>query len=237
MKLVLIVGVIVLIGGAWLVLGGNDTPSGDTPMAMEKKQGATPQPATAVDVTKPIPAGTYTINPEKSLVNWAAKKPLIDGYINSGTLKVTEGSVTVAPTATQGSFTIDMNTLDVGLTAKKPGQEGKLEEHLKGERFFNVAAFPTATFVITQVTPVANPTTQETHTLTGNLTMKGATHAVSFPAVVTATDGTLMAKATTEIDRTKWGITAGSKNFFENLGDNMIDDMIGLSITLEAKKQ
>lgn len=236
MKFLLVLGTIVIIGGTWVVFSGNDTPNDGNQVMLESKNVATGG-AKMIDVTKPIPTGMYTIDTAKSVVNWAAKKPLIDGYINSGTLRVTAGTITIATNATQGSFTIDMNTLDVGLTAKKPGQEGKLEEHLKTERFFDVAKFPTATFVITQVTPVATPTTDQTHTLTGDLTMKGVKHTVTFPAVVYAENGTLFARATTEIDRTKWGITAGSKNFFENLGDNMIDDMIGLSITLEAKQQ
>lgn len=240
MKFLLVLGAIVIIGGAWFVWGGNSTRSGETSQPMTQTQSpesTTPAKEVApIDVTQPIPAGTYTINTAKSVVNWAAKKPLIDGYINSGTIGMTAGTVTVAAGKTTGSFTMDMNTLDVGLTAKKPGQEGKLEEHLKSDRFFDVAKFPTATFVITTVTPVATPTAELTHTLTGDLTMKGQKHAVTFPAVVYVENGVLKAKATTDIDRTKWGITAGSKNFFDSLGDNMIDDLVGLSITLEATK-
>ncbi len=237
MKFLLAIGVLV-VGGAWFIWGGHSTPSGDMakPMTIGTDT-AMSQKAATIDVTQPIPAGTYAVNTAKSVVNWAAKKPLIDGYINSGTIQVMAGTVTVAAGGTTGSFTMDMNTLDVGLTAKKPGQEGKLEEHLKGERFFNVAAFPTATFVITRVTPVATPTIEKTHTLTGDLTMKGQTVSVTFPAVIYAEDGVLVARATADIDRTKWGITAGSKNFFENLGDNMIDDLVGLSISLEATRQ
>ncbi len=235
MKFLLAIGVIV-VGGAWFIWGSHSTPSGDMAKPMTTGTDVSQQ-ADAIDVTQPIPAGTYAVNTAKSVVNWAAKKPLIDGYINSGTIQVMAGTVTVAAGGTTGSFTMDMNTLDVGLTAKKPGQEGKLEEHLKGERFFNVAAFPTATFVITRVTPVATPTIEKTHTLTGDLTMKGQTVSVTFPAVIYAEDGVLVARATADIDRTKWGITAGSKNFFENLGDNMIDDLVGLSISLEATRQ
>lgn len=232
MKFLFIVGTVVVIGGAWLYFGGADSPSGN-----EQKMTEGGTETSMIDVTRPLPVGTYTINAAKSLVNWAAKKPLIDGYINSGTIMVAQGSVTVTTQGATGSFTMDMNTLDVGLTAKKPGQEGKLEEHLKGDRFFDVAKFPTATFVITKVEQSATPSPEQTHTLTGDLTMKGQQHTVTFPAVVYEENGTLFAKATTEVDRTKWGITAGSKNFFENLGDNMIDDMIGLTIALEAKKQ
>ena len=58
---------------------------------------------------------------------------------------------------------------------------------------------------------------------------------VTFPAeVFKQADGALVVTATTEIDRTKWGITFGSRSFFENLGENMVDDMVALDIALIA---
>lgn len=177
--------------------------------------------------------GTYAIDPAKSTFEWAGKKPLIEGYINSGTIGIKEGSLIVTSTAKTGNLTLDMNTLRVGLTAKKPGSESKLEEHLKGERFFNVPSFPTATFVITKAVPVSG----NDYTITGNLTMKGMTNEISFPATIYNTDNdTLYATAQTEIDRTKWGLTAGSGNFFQDLGDNLIDDMVALSFSITATK-
>ncbi|MCA9366166.1 YceI family protein, partial [Candidatus Kaiserbacteria bacterium] len=102
-----------------------------------------------------VDSGTYTVNAEQSEFTWAGKKPLIDGYINSGTIAMSEGTITVGESEASGNFVLDMNTLNVGLTAKKPGQEGTLEGHLKGERWFDVATYPTATFVITDVSPTA----------------------------------------------------------------------------------
>ena len=81
-----------------------------------------------------ITDGEYVVDVENSIVNWSGKKPLIDGYINSGEISLTDGLIEVSEngaTAT-GSFVIDMNTLKVGLTAKKPNMETTLEGHLKG---------------------------------------------------------------------------------------------------------
>ncbi len=237
LHIVAVLGVIA-VGSVFFVTGGVDTPAGNvesTENVAQVESTGTENVSTASEAKK-APVGAYTIVAEKSILNWSAKKPLIDGYINSGTIQITEGAVTATADGATGSFALDMNTLDVGLTAKKPGKEGALEGHLKGEKFFNVAAYPTASFTIKQVVPSATRDTDFTYTLTGDLTMKGQTHEVSFPAVIYETNNTLYAKATTEIDRTKWGITSGSKNFFVDLGDNMIDDMIGLSITLEATK-
>jgi polyisoprenoid-binding protein YceI len=68
--------------------------------------------------------------------------------------------------------------------------------------------------------------------------MKGQTHEVTFPAMIYLDgEGRLHARAETEIDRTKWGITSGSANFFDDLADNVIDDMVALSFHVVAVKQ
>ena len=68
--------------------------------------------------------------------------------------------------------------------------------------------------------------------------MKDHTHEVSFPATIyQAVDGTVVASASFAIDRTVWGITSGSGSFFDDLADNVIDDMVSLSFSLTAQKQ
>ncbi len=185
-----------------------------------------------VDRTE-VAQGEYTVDTTDSVVNWAGKKPLISGYTNSGTIKLTEGTITVADDTATGSFTIDMETLLVGLTATKPGQEGALEGHLKSERWFDVATFPTASFAITAVAPRDTETFR--YDVTGDLTMKGETNEITFPATIFATaDGTLHVRSETEIDRTRWGLTANSGSFFDNLADNAVDDMVALNFVLVA---
>lgn len=242
MKYVLSIVVIGALAATWYVMAGPGSVNQIQPgTAVMENGGLEPSSQTptmeAVPERSVVTDGTYTVVAEESIVNWSGKKPLIDGYANTGTLGVTNGIITVAGTEASGDFTIDMNTLDVGLTAKKPGKEGSLEEHLKSDRWFDVATYPTATFKITKVTPRADSATTFAYDITGDLTMKGATHEVTFAATIfTEADGTLHAEAATEIDRTLWGITAGSSNFFDNLADNVIDDMIGLSFSLVAKK-
>ncbi len=140
----------------------------------------------------------------------------------------------VSEDSATGFFTIDMNTLSVGLTATKPGKEGALEKHLKTDDFFDVETYPTATFAIKSVTPASEPMT---YTLTGDLTMKGKTNELSFPATIYLNDeGKLIAEASFEFDRTKWDITYNSGNFFQDLGNNLIDDMVAMRLTLVAEK-
>lgn len=186
-----------------------------------------------------IQPGTYSIDTKSSEVKWAGKKPLIDGYINSGTIALSEGEVKVdEDRVMSGSFVIDMKTLKVGLTAKKPNQETTLEGHLKGEGWFDVETYPTAKFVIKKVTAKNSDSANTSYDVEGDLTIKDKTNTITFPATIKQeANGQVVAEATTKIDRTKWGLTAGSASFFDNLADNAIDDMIELSFKLVANKQ
>src|SRR3989442_280275 len=59
----------------------------------------------------------------------------------------------------------------------------RLTGHLKSPDFFNVAQFPTATFVSTAIQPKGT-----NWVVTGNLTLHGVTKQISFPAQVQMTD-------------------------------------------------
>jgi len=206
--------------------------------SMSKEEVSAPTPSASEAERRVVSDGTYQVVSEESEVGWAGKKPLLEGYVNDGSIAVSVGTVTVAGESATGSFTIDMNTLSVSNTPTKPGSENALEGHLKGERWFNVAAYPQASFEITRVAKRPDSDVSYTYDVKGNLTMKGQTHEVSFPAMIYEdADRRLHARAETEIDRTKWGITAGSNNFFDNLADNVIDDMVALSFHVVAERQ
>lgn len=230
MKIIITVGLIgLLIGGYWYATR-NATPT-------EPVVKTTETPNIVVTETKTIvQAGSYEVATSASIVNWAGKKPLLSGYINQGSIALSAGAITVTDTTATGSFTIDMKTLSVSSTPTKPGKESMLAEHLMSDGWFDVEAYPTATFTIENVTPTSNSTDSFTYTITGSLTMKGQTHPISFPATIYSDEsGKLYANAALEFDRTLWGITAGSASFFDNLADNAIDNMVALSFTLVAE--
>jgi polyisoprenoid-binding protein YceI len=68
----------------------------------------------------------------------------------------------------------------------------------------------------------------------GDLTIKGITNQVSFPAEVKVEGDVLTASGTASIDRTKWDIKYGSGKFFSDLGDNMIKDEFEIKFELKA---
>ncbi len=180
----------------------------------------------------PMKALTYQVNSESSTIEWIGKKP--SGQ-HSGTIKVSKGEVAAQDGKIKsGSFVIDMLTITV--TDLEGEEKESLEGHLKGEakgtedHFFNVAKFPNASFDITDIQEKDGTTT-----VSGNLTIKGITKNVSFPAV-TKTDNNSMSLTSDifTIDRTDWGVNYSSKSVFENLGDKFINDDIELKISIVA---
>lgn len=112
----------------------------------------------------------------------------------------------------------------------------KLTNHLKSGDFFGADLFPATTFTITKAEPIATAAAGEpNYTITGDLTIKGITAAVTFPATVQIGTDTATASAKVSVDRTKYNVRYGSGRFFENLGNKLIYDEFEVSLDLKAK--
>lgn len=172
---------------------------------------------------------TYKVNTQKSNIDWLGKKVL--GQHN-GSIKLAGGTVvTNGKAPVGGNFTIDMKSISNKDLDAENG--GKLLGHLKSDDFFGVDKYPTAQFVATGITPAGNGIVN----VTGNLTIKGITNPISFPASYQINGNTLTATAKeVKVDRTKYNIKYGSKSFFESIGDKAINDEFTLDITLVAEK-
>ena len=77
---------------------------------------------------------------------------------------------------------------------------------------------------------------KDQYTIKGNLTIKGITNEVEFPATIQTVGNQLTAKAKILVDRTKFDIKFRSGNFFENLGDKAIEDNFELNVELVASQ-
>lgn len=233
---VAVVGVVILAAGGWWF--SNLRPNSEELVEpVHPELSANELVATSsTDITRlVVTPGSYIVSTTTSHLYFAGKKPLIDGYVDSGIIDLLDGMITVGDATATGAFTIDMNSLDVTLTAKKPGQESILTEHLKGSNWFDVAAYPTASFTIATVVPQADSSSTFTYNVTGNLTMKGKTKEISFPATIYQNlDGSIAVEATTTIDRTMWGLKFMSGTFFDNLANNVIADEVQLEVALVA---
>ena len=73
-------------------------------------------------------------------------------------------------------------------------------------------------------------------TIAGDLTIKGVTQRISFPAKAGVKGDIASATGKVTIDRTKFGLKYGSKSFFESIGDKAIYDNFDLTFNVIAKK-
>lgn len=181
--------------------------------------------AVNVNAAKPSKNVSYKVDASKSKVEWLAKK--VTGQHN-GTVVLSNGNLLVSgEKITGGSFAIDMTSIACSdLTGE---WNEKLVGHLKSDDFFSVENNKTSKFEITKVVESAGNTTIE-----GNLTIKGITKPISFPASISKKGNIIVAIATIKVDRTKFDIKYGSKSFIEGIGDKAIDDDFELKVNLVA---
>jgi polyisoprenoid-binding protein YceI len=173
----------------------------------------------------PVKPITYKVDASQSTLTWIGKK--VTGSHN-GTIALQSGSLSFdGKNLSGGNFVINMTTI------KDADKSERLEGHLKADDFFGTDKFATSTFVIKKVVAAGKQVN-----VTGDLTIKGITNSITFPAnVVWNADGSVTAVAEkVVVDRTKYGIKYRSKGMFPDVGDKMIYDDFELSIKLVAKK-
>ncbi len=182
----------------------------------------------------PAKPTTLKLNTSTSEIGWTGRKVLINDAHN-GNMKLKSGEVMLTNNQiTGGQFEIDMTSIN-NLDMEGKPKKADLEGHLKSPDFFDVQKFPTAQFKISTVKPVTG-VAGATHEITGDLTLKGVTKPVTFPAQITMKDGMAEAVATLKIDRTVWGVKYASDKFFKNLGDKVIANEIDLNLKLVANQ-
>ena len=170
-------------------------------------------------------ADVYNVDVTKSTITWEGKK---FAGSHKGTVDLTSGTLGfTGKKLTEGGFTANMTTV------KDADRNANLEKHLKADDFFGADKYPVTNFVIKKVTASGANVN-----ITGDLTIKGVTQSISFPAsVVWNADKTVTAIAEKiTIDRTKFGIQFKSKSIFATIGDNFIYDEFTIGVKLVAKK-
>ncbi|MDA3615980.1 YceI family protein [Polluticaenibacter yanchengensis] len=177
---------------------------------------------------------TFTVDTVGSKVSWVGTKI---GGSHAGDFKLTEGSLTVTDgKLSAGKFVISVASNNVTDIDEANGKS-KLEGHLASADFFEVEKFPTASFEITGVTvadsSVASKVANANAVISGNLTLKGVTKNISFPAAVVATETSVEAKADFDIDRSEWGLNYKGP---DNPQDWVISKSVNIKLDLKASK-
>jgi polyisoprenoid-binding protein YceI len=167
----------------------------------------------------------YVVVDTESVVSWKSSNSFDSHagyvYISKGELMIKNSQLI------GGTVEVDMNTIEDDNHDRNNG----LIIHLKDPDFFDVKKFPFASIAITSVATI----NAENKQITGNLTIKGITHPVSFPAKIELKDGAMKATGKLVIDRTKWGVRYGSGKFFDNLKERVISDDIEFNMKIVAK--
>ena len=157
--------------------------------------------APSVDLTK-ISGGDYVVDNHHTQVGWSVSHFGFNDYYGlfgqmTGTLSLDKAK----PANSKVTINIPINE---AVTSR-----GDLTKHMMSTDFFDVAKYPTATFVSTSVVPGAG----NKATVNGNLTLLGVTKPVVLDATLSGAGTNGMSKketvgfhATTTIDRTEWGM-------------------------------
>lgn len=118
------------------------------------------------------------------------------------------------------SFAADVATLT--------SDNEKLTEHLKGEDFLWAEKYPNAMFVSTEIKPEAKDAF--THSVSGDLTIRGKTLRVTFPATLAVTPAEVTANTEFVVDRKNFDVVYPGK------ADDLVQDNVVLKIKFVAPR-
>jgi polyisoprenoid-binding protein YceI len=199
-------------------------PKGDEAKIGEKEQGVTPT------------GQTYVVDTAASYVRFTGHGV---GKNHPARLKLNYGATAVnKDSISGGSFIINIKSMKM----EQDGEaiETKLRPHLLSGDFFDAEKFGTASFEITNVVPYdPEKDTKKSlvdganFSISGNLTIKGVTKNVTFPARVELEGNKLEADANFDIDRTEWQMNYGND---KTLGDKFISETVNIELHIIAEK-
>jgi polyisoprenoid-binding protein YceI len=169
----------------------------------------------------------YTIDKDHSKIGFTVRHMMISDV--AGNFKDFDGSFTFdadKDLVTDGKFEAK--------TASISTENAKRDEHLQSGDFFDAAKFPTVTFNDTKLKKVS----KDKYKWTGNLTMHGQTHPVTFDlehrGTIKDPYGNMRAgfEATGTLKRSEWGLKWNKA--LEAGGGVVVSDDVHLKLEVEA---
>lgn len=218
-------------------------------------KGSTVETSEAKEVATAASAETVAVNTGKSMVTWIGSKP---AGKHNGTINISAGEISLkGGEVVAGNFEFDITTLKVLDLPSDSEWNAKLKGHLMSDDFFDAENFPKASFEITGVekfntgnlqADLNEPQTDyspaslseimvdnPTHIISGNLTMRGTTKNISFPAAVSSDGDQIKAIANFNIDRTEWGLKFKERaTLAEKMKDDFIYNTVNVGFELET---
>lgn len=180
--------------------------------ALDKPKAGIANPASEAQSTPPANAEKLAITPANSKIEFIGSNPREN---NHGSFKKFAGQIELVEAKPESSrVTVDIETDSVET------DERKLATHLKSADFFDVAKFPKATFVSTEIK--AGGEKGATHTVTGNLELHGIKRAITFPAIITVTDDAVVMQSEFAINRKDFGIVYPGRTLNSLIRDEVV---------------
>lgn len=200
----------------------------------EEPQSSSLETETSENTRSIIPDGTWIVDSSASQLKWQSRY-ILKSITHNGTVEVKSGKIEIENGApAEGEFTLDMTTIkNLDLSEERRAQ---LEGHLKSADFFDVENHSEAFLKVTEIRDLRGSEVAKGMTVKADLTIKGITNSVSFPADIRYNNDQIFAEAMINIDRSRWNVRFGSGKFFSNLGDSIIDDIIKYTVILTLTK-
>jgi polyisoprenoid-binding protein YceI len=176
--------------------------------------------------TTPLPAGTWTVDPVHSSVEFHVKHlgiATVKGQFNGF-----EGTVEVSGDGARAYGTVDVASVDT--------REPQRDEHLRSADFFEAERYPQITFQSTAIRPLDD----EEFEIDADLTIHGVTRNVTLRATLEGTETDPQGKerigvsASTQINRGDYNIKF---NAALGSGNLVVSDKVKILVEVSAVKQ
>lgn len=214
-------GALLALSMASVAMTGCDDPAkGKSKATTGEAVTTTSQSAVAAGGNAAVGTVKYAFDQSSSKVSFVGSKVTgkHDGSFGSfkGTVDVVDG----APEKSKVDVQIDADSITTDTE--------KLTGHLKSPDFFDTKANPKATFVSTEIKKGGEK--GATHTVTGNLTIKGITKSVTFPATVNVAGDNASLDAEFSINRRDFSLN------YAGMPNDLIRDDVLIKLAIKAKK-
>ncbi|MGO1319603.1 MAG: YceI family protein [Galactobacter sp.] len=182
------------------------------------------EPTPELDLT-----GRWNIDPQHSRIGFSTRHAMVTKI--RGAFNEFEGEALYdpdQPDASEVKIVVQMSSVDT--------RSAQRDDHLRGEDFFNVEAFPTMTFVSDKIDQVDD----EEFVVVGDLTIRDMTRQISIPLALVGVHGDQFGQVragfegSRRINRKDWGVTW---NTALDGGGVIISDKISLEFELSLIKQ
>jgi polyisoprenoid-binding protein YceI len=187
--------------------------------AKAKVEEAKPVAEPAKTAAPPAGSKRFTVAPGTSKIDITASKPT-----RTHAIKVNRftGTIDLADLAKPEAATVAVEIDAKSIEADDPG----LTKHLLAKDFFWTEKYPTMKFVTTEIKTGGDK--GATHTITGNLEMRGVTKSVTFPGTVAVSAEKVTLAAEFVINRKDWDIV------YPGMADDLIRDSVVIKLDVNA---